>query len=359
MSNKKRETGSIVVPVNTLATATSGLQPDAGNLMPPAIHGGMCESDDGMVKKGSSVKKESSIDFPVSSGLCKDVWDDVGDSWTIKPEIKDKALKMANLLLQHYKVKAKGVNVVGSICSNQYRDDSDIDVHILLDLPQESVDALNNIRKLEQERLFGGMDLMVGGTTHPLEFYFQSNIYSDMGSCGCYDLINDTWLSKPQLVDLEFDPYEEYEQSWNEAFEFGLRVQTALFELSKNLYKHSSILEQASNKDIYSDSGLMGLVEHRLQKVKDDIVQNMAVVSELKTEMVQVRRRAGLNPKNKEEAEKMRTDKEWLSANSTFKFLQRLKVIDSCWMISELYKEISVEDSDIDYAICQLHQFLD
>ena len=86
--------------------------------MPPAIHGGMCESDDGVVKKENSVKKESSIDFPVSSGLCEDIWDAVGDSWTMKSDIKDKALKMVNLLLQHYKVKAKGVNVVGSLCSN-------------------------------------------------------------------------------------------------------------------------------------------------------------------------------------------------------------------------------------------------
>ena len=147
-----------------------------------------------------------------------------------------------------------------------------MDVHILLDLPKESVDALNNIRKLEQERLFKGMDLMVGGTTHPLEFYFQSNIYSDMGSCGCYDLLNDVWLTKPQLVDLEFDPYEEYEQSWNEAFEFGLRVQTALFELSKNLYRHSAILEQASNKDIYSDSGLMALPSTTFNSITMDYI---------------------------------------------------------------------------------------
>ena len=80
--------------------------------MPPAIHGGMCESDDGVSKK------ESSIDYPASEGLCEDIWDVVGDSWTIKSDIKDKALKMVNLLLQHYKVKAKGVNVVGSLCSN-------------------------------------------------------------------------------------------------------------------------------------------------------------------------------------------------------------------------------------------------
>ena len=60
----------------------------------------------------------------------------------------------------------------------------------------------------------------------------------------------------------------------------------------------------------------------------------MRVVAELKDEMVQVRRRAGLNPQNPEEAENMRTDHEWLTANSTFKFLQRLNVIDSCWFIA-------------------------
>ena len=97
------------------------------------------------------------------------------------------------------------------------------------------------------------------------------------------------------------------------------------------------------------------MVERRLDKVKGDIVQNMAEISELKTEMVQTRRRAGLNPHSAEDAEKMRTDREWLTANSTFKFLQRLDVIDSCWLISELYKDAS----DIDYVIGQLHQFMD
>ena len=118
MASSRRKDDGIVVPVNPIAMATGGLEAGAGELMPSAIHGGMCESDDGVVEKGSFVKKESSIDFPASSGLCEDIWDVVGDSWTIKSEIKDKALKMVDLLLQHYKVKAKGMNVVGSLCSN-------------------------------------------------------------------------------------------------------------------------------------------------------------------------------------------------------------------------------------------------
>ena len=50
-------------------------------------------------------------------------------------------------------------------------------------------------------------------------------------------------------------------------------------------------------------------------------MDSMKVVSDLKEEMVQVRRRANLKPQDKEQAENMRTNKEWLTTNSTFKFL--------------------------------------
>lgn len=255
-------------------------------------------------------------------------------------------------MLARYHVEAKGVNVVGSICSNQYTDDADIDVHIQVDLPQQVADKLNNLRKMEQDSIFKDDYLFFG--LHPLEFYFQPNIYSDMGSCGCYDLMNDKWLSGPLLVDLEYDPYEDYEESWNEAFEFGKRAQAALFELNKNIYKYTAILEQASNRDIYSDESLMSLIGRRLEATKEDILDSMRVVSELKEEMIQVRRRAGMNPKNPQEAEEMRTNREWLTANSTFKFLQRLNVINSCWFISEVYRAVQNGDMEIDNAIQEL-----
>lgn len=255
-------------------------------------------------------------------------------------------------LLARYHVEAKGVNVVGSICSNQYTEDADIDVHILVDLPPETAEKLNALRKLEQDRIFKDDCLFFG--LHPLEFYFQPNIYADMGSCGCYDLMNDKWLSGPQLVDLEYDPYDDYEESWNEAFEFGKRAQAALFELNKNLYKYTAILEQASNRDIYSDESLMSLIGRRLDDTKDCILDSMRVVAGLKDEMVQVRRRAGMNPKNPQEAEEMRTNREWLTANSTFKFLQRLNVIDSCWVVSELYKAVQNGDIEVETAVQEL-----
>ena len=238
-SDLKKKSGVLVCP-NPIAMGggtSCGLE---------AVHGV------GVGVAAESIKKESTIDYPVSETLCSEVWDKTESGYAIKEDIKQKALELVDKFLARYKVEATGVNVVGSICSNQYTDDADVDIHIQVDLPPETAEKLNNLRKLEQDTILDGEDLLVGGT-HPLEFYFQPNIYADMGSCGCYDLMNDKWLSGPMLVDMEFDPYSEYEQSWNEAFEFGLRVQTALFELHKNLYKYNAILEQSSNKDVYSN----------------------------------------------------------------------------------------------------------
>ena len=115
---------------------------DSGNLMPPAIHGGVIES----------IKKESSIDYPVSEGLCPEIWDEVEQGkFLIKPEIKQRALELVDMLLAKYHVEAKGVNVVGSICSNQYTDDGDVDIHIQVDLPEDVTEKLNNLRKKTQE----------------------------------------------------------------------------------------------------------------------------------------------------------------------------------------------------------------
>ena len=81
----------------------------------------------------------------------------------------------------------------------------------------------------------------------------------------------------------------------------------------------------------------------------------MSAIYGIKEEMVQVRRRAGLKPQDKEQAEDMRTNKEWLTANSTFKFLQRLGVLDQVWLAASLYQSIDIGDIGIEDAIRELN----
>lgn len=73
---------------------------------------------------------------------------------------------------------------------------------------------------------------------------------------------------------------------------------------------------------------MMSMIARRIEDIQDEIRDNARDIHDLKEEMVKIRKRANLNPKSEKEAEEMRTDKEWLSANSTFKFLQRLGVLD-------------------------------
>ena len=181
MEDKKKDNKLLVCP-NPLAIAPGG---DMGM---GDVHGLALEQ---------TIQKESSIDYPVSSTLCSEVWDrnDAGE-YVIRQDIKQRALELVDKLLAKYKVEAKGVNVVGSICSNQYTDDADVDIHIQVDLPVEVADKLNQLRKIEQDEIFKDDYLFAIGD-HPYEFYFQPNKFADMGSCGCYDLMNDKWLSGP------------------------------------------------------------------------------------------------------------------------------------------------------------------
>lgn len=110
-----------------------------------------------------------------------------------------------------------------------------------------------------------------------------------------------------------------------------------MFDLNKNLYRFNAIIDHASNREIYSNEQMMSVVMRRIEQVQEDICSSAKKIYELKDEMVKVRRRAGIVPRNEEEAEDMRTNKEWLTANSTFKFLQRMNVLDSVWEIADLY----------------------
>ena len=82
----------------------------------------------------ASLKDESVIDFPKAEGLCSEVWDKavspadgISEVYVLKPDVKDKVLKV----WKHACPNAKVVHITGSITSNSYVENADIDVHFL------------------------------------------------------------------------------------------------------------------------------------------------------------------------------------------------------------------------------------
>jgi hypothetical protein len=43
-----------------------------------------------------------------------------------------------------------------------------------------------------------------------VEVYMQPNIWFDMMSVGCYDVMNDKWIVGPEIMDKDFDPYAKW-----------------------------------------------------------------------------------------------------------------------------------------------------
>ena len=116
---------------------------------------------------------------------------------------------MQSVGISNYKI-----NITGSITSNSYTKNADIDVHFNSGseskMSDENADALNKrLRKAFQTLKSFDNDLCTVGT-HPFEVYWQNNVFQDMMSIGCYDLFDDFWEVGPELLNTDFNPYAEY-----------------------------------------------------------------------------------------------------------------------------------------------------
>lgn len=83
---------------------------------------------------------ESVLDFP-KDGLCPSIWEKVVDSqgvdetWRMKRSARDKLLWIAQAVCEQAKLdyNRTAVNVTGSITSNTYTSNADIDLHLHLE----------------------------------------------------------------------------------------------------------------------------------------------------------------------------------------------------------------------------------
>lgn len=101
-----------------------------------------------------------------------------------------------------------GARITGSITSNTYTENADIDLHILIKSldnikdDAEKVDTYNKLIRDKYKKTYIGK--------HPIEVYYQPNEFQDLMSVGCYDIINKIWLAGPDIKPKDYNPYDEY-----------------------------------------------------------------------------------------------------------------------------------------------------
>lgn len=249
---------------------------------------------------------ESVMDYPNGDGLCPDIWEKDGDGWKMKDAISEKVLEISRAISVKLGLDGVKTVVVGSICTNTYDEDSDVDVHLEVDgLAGEDEKSMKRLNKKAREAFadkFG--DTEFGG--HPVEVYVQNNKFQDLGSRGAYDVSSGKWVSGPTIASDDFDPYDEYfEKALDEIEESG-SVASAGKAVFDALILADAMLRMRGEKSVKK-------AYDRLQKVSAD--------AKAAFDGIRADRKSSSTPKSRKDSERMRKDKEWNVRDAAFKIM--------------------------------------
>ena len=292
--------------------------------------------------------EESTASFP-SEDLPLDIWDkDETGNYKIKPELKETILDAlsqypdADLLDM-----AQSIKVVGSIGTNLYDEDADIDVHIEPkpeviegksedELAEFQRDVMNWFKNEREEKGWA-----VG--QHPLEIYFQLNPVQDYFSDTVYDLLSDVWIKVPKKYDMSYNPYTQYGDIFTELDEAVAPADVLLGKIHRDVSDVKKL--QGKNYD------------STLQEQLDGIQQSILALKDCKEQWRLIRRRnsAEVPDEMPEDPETLQHPDEWKRDNTIFKFIDQYKYFD---VVNKLSKLLDENDQLLPDAVQQIPSIL-
>jgi len=123
------------------------------------------------------------------------IWDDD----TLKPDVRKTLLMNAKRFIEFSDVenlKFNDIMLTGSMANYNYNENSDLDVHIILDFRQisENKEFVGDFFKLKKQLWADKLPIQVKG--HDVEMYFQDSAEPHHSS-GTYSLVKNDWIRKP------------------------------------------------------------------------------------------------------------------------------------------------------------------
>jgi predicted nucleotidyltransferase len=124
----------------------------------------------------------------------------------LKPEIRKMLLMNAKRFIEFSNLENLNyfdVILTGSLANYNYNENSDLDVHIILNFDQisENEEFVSDYLKMKKQLWEDKLPIQVKG--HDVEMYFQS-VSEEHRSSGTYSLLKNEWIKKPikQVIDI-------------------------------------------------------------------------------------------------------------------------------------------------------------
>jgi hypothetical protein len=287
---------------------------------------------------------ESSVDFPMPS-LDLSVWDEEQDGYHLRDDVREKILRVLDAyepidLLD----MAREIRIVGSIGTNLYTEDADIDVHIVPeDFSVWDDVKIKTLRKWFRDR-GEQLDAFIG--KHPIEISIQLNPTQDLLSDGAYDFLGDNWLVGPKIVSRDYDPYEDFAHVADDVRRSVQDADLLMGELKRDVIDHDVIKKAMTILPADVRQRLHLKLQNKLAEIEADI---QTLYSKRK-EWTDARRDAS-RPETPEQAlQDVELAKNWQDINAVFKFIDRYQYMQVIKDLEELISDdnkVSAEDVDV------------
>ena len=204
--------------------------------------------------------KESIIDIPRRI-YAPGVFDDAD---TDNPKLKPVVLDMIKDQLKDFERLAPVVrySLIGSILTKRYRNDADLDINVLFDVPESEQEE----KRLEFSKELKGINgRLVPGTQHPINYFIITDPKLERANKikadGVFDIDKNKFIRRP--VPQDFDP-KKYEKDFQKKVQ---EIDIIKGELKRDLVDYEELKELTPN-DVLN---LQDRVNGKLEEIEDSV----------------------------------------------------------------------------------------
>ena len=276
--------------------------------------------------------KESIIDIP-RQRYAPGVFDDADtNNPKLKQSVRDIILNQIDKFQEKYPVKK--YSLIGSILTKRYRDDADLDMNILFDVPEEDREEA---RKELASSLRSINGKLVPGTKHPINYFIitdpELKKKNDAMADGVYDIDENEFVRRP--TEDTFDP-EKYEADFQKKVK---EIDVVKGELARDLIDYEE-LKGLSTDDVLN---LQDKINSKLEEIEDSI----EVLVDIGDDVVKQRQSAFNDDMTPEEIRQF-GKKHKLPKNIIYKYLEKYHYLKFYKKCKEVLEDGKVTDDEID-----------
>jgi hypothetical protein len=276
---------------------------------------------------------ESLIDFP-QKDMDLSVWQKNNDLYILKPEVKDKIFDV----IKSYKSVdlldiADEIRIVGSIGTNLYTEDADIDVHIV----PKNVDEWTEEKQKEVKVWFDEhaeeLNAFVDG--HRIEIFVQLQSHIDHLSDAVYDVQTDEWKKGPRIVPMNYDPYEDFSNIGDDIKNAVQGTDIVIGELKRDIIDYETVHSVLPRLPKEAQEKLRLRLKSKLADIEKDIES----LHLKRKNWVELRRFGNKAIKSWEDLKNTKLVDDWRDMNAAFKFIARYQYMTIIKELEEFLKD--------------------